>query len=74
MIPGGAEALVFDVELGRVLMLQESEGDVAQDGQVVRGVGGAHAGGILTKGDIEDPMEAVFNAPMGVHGGQEGAA
>ncbi len=57
---------------------QEVEGEFAQDGEVLRCVILAAAGGIFAKGDIEDPVELVLDGPMGsgdiehVLGGDEG--
>src|SRR5512134_2496687 len=41
------------------------EGDVAEDGEVLWAVVLAVAGIVLVHGDIEHPMEGVFNSPMG---------
>lgn len=47
-IPARADALVLQPELGRVLVLEQVEDDVAQDGKIVWGVICAHTGLILT--------------------------
>ena len=40
---------------------------MAQDGDILGGMPGTDAGGILMKGDIEHPMHLVLNAPMTAH-------
>ena len=45
-------------------MLQQIEGDLAQDGQVLGAVILADATVIFSKGDVQSPMQVVFDAPM----------
>ena len=41
-------------------MAQEVEGQVAQGGQMGGGMAGAHAAFILAPGDVEHPVQGVF--------------
>src|SRR5437868_2567433 len=63
-IPASQEAFGLDAALRGVLLAQEVEGDVAQYAEIVRPVPHPHAALILAEGDVEDPMQAVFDSPM----------
>ena len=47
--------------------MHEVDGEVFDDGHVLRAVAGPQAGEIVAEDDIEHPMEPVFDAPMGAH-------
>jgi len=49
---------------GSGMALEQIEGEMAEDSEVFGSVVEADATGIFAKGDIERPMEGVFNGPM----------
>ena len=53
-------------------MLEQINRQVAQDGQVGRRMIFADAATVFVEGDIQDPMQAIFDAPM-LAGGLENA-
>ena len=53
-------------------MLEQIEGQVAENSEVFGSVIETNATGIFTKGDIERPMECVFNGSMGARGVEVG--
>src|SRR5260221_9607999 len=65
--PARFETLGLDAAPGGRLLLEEVEGQAAQHGEVLGGVADAHPALILTKGHVEQPVDLVFNAPMGAH-------
>ena len=62
MVPGGDFLFGADAALFGGVLAQEVEGHVAQGGQMGGGVAGAHAAFIFAQGDIEHPVEGVFDA------------
>ena len=62
--PSGFEALTLEASFEGSLLLQQIEGDLAQDGQVWGAVILADATVIFSKGDVQSPMQVVFDAPM----------
>ena len=50
---------------------KEIQGHAAQKGEVLSGIAQADQAGILAKGHVKTPMQAVLNAPMGPHGVQD---
>jgi hypothetical protein len=50
----------------------EVHGDVLDDGHVLRPVSGSEPCEVVVKDDVEDPMQAVLDTPVGAHGGGEG--
>jgi len=42
----------------------QTDDEIAQGGQIARGVAGADGGAVLTEGDIAHVMEGVFDAPV----------
>ena len=67
IVPSGQLALGAYAELVRGFLPQQVKGDVSQHGKVFRPVSLAHAGIILAEGDIQDPMELVFDLPVSSH-------
>jgi hypothetical protein len=65
--PSGAFAFSADREL-RAGGSQNVEGEPAEDGEVLGAGVGAVAGAVLVEGDVEDPIEAVFDGPVGADG------
>ena len=47
------------------MVLEQIEGNAPQDGEIFGGFQAAGAVGILAKDDIQYPMKAVFNRPVG---------
>ena len=64
MIPSGILLFGLDAALFGGVALEQVRGDVAQDVEVFRGVTGPHTGLVFAKGDIEAPMERVFDRPV----------
>ena len=53
-------------------LFEQVEGDVLDDGEVLRAEAVSQPAEIIVEDDVEDPMEAVFDAPVGAGGaGQE---
>ena len=72
MVPAGGEAFVLDAELLGAIQLEQIEGDVVKDRQVFWCVTGTDAGLVLVHGDIQDPVETVFDRPVAAHDPGEG--
>ncbi len=52
LVPTGFEAFVLDSELGARVVLQKSEGDMAQNSGIFRGIAFAQARVVLTEGNV----------------------
>ena len=63
--PSGFESPSFDATPGRRLMFEQIEGYMPQHDKVLLTVILTHATGILLKGDIEHPVEAIFDLEVG---------
>ena len=72
MVPAGREALVLDADLLGALLLEEIERNVVEDGEIFGRSASADAGLILMHGDVEDPVETVFDGPVAAHDPGEG--
>ena len=70
IVPSGSLDLASDGALAGVGFC-EVQGDPAQDGQIEGSVVGPSAGPILVEHDVHDPVQLVFDAPMGANGGQQ---
>ena len=68
MIPAGDFLLGADAALLGGVLAQEVEGEVAQGGQIGGGMAGADAALVLAQGDVEHPVEGVFDAPVAADG------
>ena len=68
MVLGGDFLFGADAALFGGVLAEEVEGHVAQGGEVGGGVAGAHAAFIFAQGDIEHPVEGVFDAPVAADG------
>jgi hypothetical protein len=66
-IPTGAFSSEFDASLV-VGGSDEIEGEVSDDRHVFRAVTGSEARLIVAEGDIENPMQAVLDGPVGANG------
>src|SRR3954449_2813854 len=64
IVPGGLLATRPHADPGCSVPPHEVDGDLAQDGQVARCRAIPDAAVILAEGDIEDPMEPIFNRPV----------
>ena len=53
-------------------MTDEVHGHVFDDGHVLGAVTGSQSGEIIVEDDVENPMQAILDPPMGAHGGGEG--
>ena len=73
VLPSGALALEAQAGLGLVggIQTNQVEDDFLQEGEVLWGVVLAYGAGILAKADIENPVKAVLDAPVGSHRGGE---
>jgi len=67
IIPAGPQAANLNAAFEGGFLPDEVDGQMAQEGGVFGAVVGADALGILPKSDIEHPVEAVFDAPVGTH-------
>ena len=64
LTPASLFTLGFDATFGCLFLLEQVQGDVAQNSKVLRTVTPADAAVVFIKGDIQDPMEFIFNPPM----------
>src|SRR5271165_4401783 len=55
------------------MALEQIEGEVTQDDEVLGGVALADPTMILVEGQVQDPMDAVLDAPMAAHGRAKGS-
>src|SRR3954449_4527959 len=60
-----AEGAVGGGDVGLAAEPDDVDGGVAQGGHDLGAVAGAHAGVVLTLGDVADPVEAVLDRPVG---------
>src|SRR3982751_1467714 len=72
IVPGGLLATRPHADPGCSVPPHEVDGDLAQDGQVARCRAIPDAAVILAEGDIEDPMESIFQSSSA--GGSPGSA
>lgn len=63
VVPPSDLALSLDAVVGGVT-LEETDGEATKPGEVVGHVAIARAALILVEGHIEDPVQAILNAPM----------
>src|SRR3954468_23739638 len=64
IIPGSLLATRPHADLGCSAVTDEVDGDLAQESQVASGRPIPDAAVILTEGDIQDPMEPIFDGPV----------
>ena len=64
VVPPGFETLGMDANTGRAFLTQQIQADMAKYREIFVGMTEPDARFIFPKSDIEDPMQAVFNAPM----------
>ncbi len=50
---------------------EDVEGEFSQCGEVFRSVVTSVSGAVLVEPDVEHPVQAVFDPPMGAHGGSD---
>ena len=63
-VPAGEQAFAGNATLTRFLLFEAVERDVAQDGEILRGLVLALSAFIFTEGNVECPMQRVLDAPM----------
>ena len=68
MIPGSDQPLVLDTTLGRFLLVEQVEGNVADQGHIFRSMVFANARVIFIEGNIQHPVKLVFDPPVTAHG------
>src|SRR3954471_3686015 len=68
IIPGSLFATRPHADLGCSAVTDEVDGDLAQDGQVASCRPIPDAAVILPEGDIQDPMEPIFDGPVPADG------
>src|SRR5215213_238907 len=75
-VPSGELAAVFEAcswrglpheVYGHVVYGHVVYGHVSEDGHVLGAIAGAQAGEVVVEDHVHDPMQAVFNAPMGAN-------
>jgi len=62
--PPSFESSGFDATLGRRFLFEQIERHVAQHHKVLLAVILAHATGVFLKGDVEHPMQTIFDTPV----------
>src|SRR5437667_6146301 len=67
LTPTRFESLGFGATLGGVFVLEQVQGHMPQDREVLWTKIFAHATMIFVKSDIEHPVNAIFNPPMSTH-------
>ena len=73
VVPGGLFAPTAYAGLTAAIGGDEVESDFAEQGEVAGGGAMAHSAIIFSEGDIENPMQAVLDAPVAADGlGQDG--
>src|SRR3954451_11306608 len=68
IVPGRHFAPTASAGLATAISGDEVEGDFAQEGEVAGGGTIAHATVVLADGDVEHPMQGVFDAPVPADG------
>ena len=68
MIPAGSFTFGGSTDFGAFLCVQAVERQAAQDGRVVPCMALTDATVVLTKGDIQDPVDRVLDAPAAAGG------
>lgn len=64
IVPICSRAFDLDADPGRGILFTQAHGKAAHARQIRSGIAVPHPTLILAKGDIEDPMEPVFDGPM----------
>ena len=68
MIPAGSFTFGSDTDWGAFLCVQAVESQAGQDGRVVLCMALTDATVVLTKGDIQDSVDRVLDAPVAAGG------
>src|SRR3954451_23901588 len=68
VVPGRHFAPTASTGSATAISGDEVEGDFAQEGEVAGGGAVAHATVVLAEGDVEHPMQGVFDAPVPADG------
>ncbi len=68
VIPGGLFAFASSAGFSRTILGEQVDGDFAQRGKVAGGDSIANPAVILSKGDIQHPMQIVFDGPVTADG------
>src|SRR3954447_23657198 len=68
VVPGRHFAPTVSAGSATAISGDEVEGDFAQEGEVAGGGTVAHATVVLAEGDVEHPMQGVFDAPVPADG------
>ena len=68
IVPSSLQAPGTDITFGGLLILEQIQNDVAQDGQVFSGVILANSALIFPKGNVLNPMHLIFDFPMTAFG------
>ena len=63
-IPSGSQPLDFQARFGGAFLLEQVERNVPQNSQILRRIISPCAIGVLMKGDIERPVELIFDFPV----------
>src|SRR5579871_1585185 len=61
VIPAGFEAFGLDAQAFGLLLAQEVEGEMAEHGEIRGGVTGPDPAVVLAEGDVQRPVELVFD-------------
>ena len=68
VVPCSLESFVLDAELDRIVLLEEIEGNATEDSEVFCTIPLTQAGLIFSEGEVEHPMETIFDLPMRTNG------
>ncbi len=74
LVPACGETFVLDADLQGGLILQQAQRGAAKDAEIGIGVALADAALVFLKGDIELPVQTVFDTPVVAHCVGESAA
>src|SRR5829696_3593222 len=64
IVEGCAEALAGDAAAGRVILPNQVEGELAQDGESMRPLADPDRTGVFAELDIEHPVQPILEAPV----------
>ena len=71
LIPSSQETFSLDAPFAGFLLFEQVQGNMAQDGKVFCSMILPYTAMIFVKGDIQGPMQLIFDPPMRTHGPQD---
>ncbi len=67
MVPACSEPSILDTCADGSVLFEQAKGDATQDGEVLGTVIFAQTALIFAEGDVQDPVEGIFNRPVGAY-------